>query len=547
MKHLTAFSLYAIQRHPAMIIITVIIATAAVLFSAGLFGLASWLILFCALQPSFELVMVPVVGVRFFGIARAGTRYLERLISHDVTFRVLRDLRVDFYLKMEPRLPDLSFHQNRGSLIARAVSDVETLQDGFLRILYPAATALLIVFCGVVFLGSINQLLGMIFGIAGLAVFFGSIFMTMPITGLATPLADVKNRLYGSMIETTHGALEIILNARQNFWISRFATILSKENALESRIALHASASSALAGAYPSFLLLLTLAAAALLVSTESIPPILIAIVPLMSAALCEALSPLFIIPGRIDKSDTAAQRVISSPENSSFFRNSSGQPVSTTEPKTLSIANLSFGYLPHRTILTNVSFKAYPGKIALLTGSSGCGKSTLVDLVTGFIDRYTGSIHLNSIDIREMAPDTIRQHISVIEQQPFFFNDTIRANLLIADPSASDEKIAFIIEIVNLKEMIEGLPKKIDTQMSELGANFSGGEKRRLAIARALLKDAPILIADEPTADLDAVNEQHIFQILHERSQMQTVLLISHRPLPAHIPHTHFDFKDFL
>jgi len=212
----------------------------------------------------------------------------------------------------------------------------------------------------------------------------------------------------------------------------------------------------------------------------------------------------------------------ISEPEN----------PISISPPLRQSIrfSDVTFAYEPERPVLRNCSFTVHEGEMVALVGASGVGKSTVVDLLFRYYDPGSGSIEVCGLPIRDIPLELLRQQLSLVSQDTYLFYDSIRNNLLFGSPDAPDEEIKTALEISRLDEFIKSLPEGLDTMTGERGLRLSGGERQRIAIARAVLKNAPILILDEPTASVDAESERHIRMALKNLLSGRTVLVIAHR-----------------
>lgn len=531
MKQFLPFCIRLLKKHPLMLIAAAAAGTGTVLFSTALFALAAWLILFTSTHPGMELIMVPVVGVRFFGIGRAGFRYLERLISHDTAFRILRDLRVACYLELEPRLPDLGRHADRGGLVAMAVSDIEMLQDAILRIILPALIAICIAAGAAVAASLIHPSLAPAFLGTLLVLMAIAYVLWRPRRGLQALAAAENRNLYSEIIENSRGAVETVLNGRVFDRMSRMDSILKREEASARPLGNHSAAGAALAAAAPSIALIATLGTAAALAAEQRIPAILVAVLPLAAASLFEAFVPLFSLLLRMEKSAGAAERIggtgMAAPAD---LR----PPAAVPAGPALSFENVSFSHDPRLPLISGFSMTLNRGTITALVGRSGCGKSTIVDLACGFIRPNSGSIRLGGIDIAELSAEFLRSHIAVAEQRPFLFNSDIATNLRLASAEATDEELMTALAAVGLRQFVESLPEKLHAPVTELGLRFSGGERQRLSIARALLRKAPILILDEPAAGLDALSERMIIDLLKKLSAERAILLITHRRAAA-------------
>lgn len=207
--------------------------------------------------------------------------------------------------------------------------------------------------------------------------------------------------------------------------------------------------------------------------------------------------------------------------------------PSGTEQVKTgnaYSFEDVSFHYTKGKEIIQNVSFDTPPGLLTALVGPSGSGKSTLLRLMARFWDHQTGHIRIDERDIKEIQPDSLLSHISMVMQNPYLFRGTIRENLCFGDESITEERMTEACQKARCHDFISALPEGYDTVVGEGGATLSGGERQRISLARAFLKNVPILLLDEPTASLDADNEAMIQRALDEISKERTVIMIAHR-----------------
>ncbi len=193
-------------------------------------------------------------------------------------------------------------------------------------------------------------------------------------------------------------------------------------------------------------------------------------------------------------------------------------------------IENVSFGYEADRPVLSNVTLELHAGQTIALVGPTGAGKSTLASLVPRFFDPWQGCVRIDGRDVREFRVRDLRQQVSLVLQESFLFPISIAANIAFGKPTASRKEIERAAELANAAEFITQLPDGYDSVIGERGATLSGGQKQRLSIARALLKDSPILILDEPTAALDTLTEQAILEAMRRLMSGRTTLIIAHR-----------------
>ena len=533
MKQLIRFLLSTLRENPFPALLACVTGAAAVLSSAGLFGLSAYLIAFTALHPSFDAVMVPVVGVRFFGIARAVFRYLERLVSHDATFKVLRDLRISIYKRMEPYLPDVRPEAGRGGIVSRMISDVENLQEAFLRILYPYMVAAAILLCGFFLFWAFSPLMAFTFGVIfALAIFLVPYALRNAAKGAWEEAVKVREKMYGTFIEFSYGIPEILANGRERSWEAKLGGILERDLEAAKRAAAHGAAASALSAMFPGLSLWACLAISCWMAARGMLPGEWIAVAPLVSSALFEAALPIFTVGGRIEKSAASSARIFAPPPRvwKTAAEADGPEAAGSIRGNEIRIENLSFGYSKEKPILKGFNLTLRRGQAIALTGASGIGKSTIANLLLGFAEGYTGTLQIDGVDVKSIEKEKLRSLFSVVDQKPFFFNSSLRDNLKLANPAAADETIFDALRQANMDGFTRGLPEGLDTVVAELGASLSGGELQRLAIARALLKDAPFFIFDEPTSGLDTVNEKEILGLILELAKSKGVLLITHR-----------------
>jgi ABC-type multidrug transport system fused ATPase/permease subunit len=266
------------------------------------------------------------------------------------------------------------------------------------------------------------------------------------------------------------------------------------------------------------------------LVSHNSLDGVFLALLPLTAIASFEAVQPLSLAAQNLDSSLTAANRL--------FELIDTDPPVvdpqfSSPKPADyrLQIHNLHFRYTEDEPpAIDGLSLELFSGQCLALIGPSGAGKTSLVNLLLRFWDYQEGEILLGGHDLRSYCADDLREMIGVVSQQPYLFNGSIQDNLWLANPDASEADLAEACRKVQLDEFIYTLPEGYKTMIGENGMLLSGGERQRLAIARALLKDAPILILDEATTNLDAITAEKVMQALREIMVGRTTLIISHQ-----------------
>ncbi|MCZ7542196.1 MAG: thiol reductant ABC exporter subunit CydC [Anaerolineae bacterium] len=499
--------------------------------SIGLMAASAWIITRAALQPSIAVLQVAIVSVRAFGIARGVFRYLERLVAHEVTFRLLAGLRVWFYRALEPLAPARLMQYQSGDLLTRLVADIETLQEFYGRVVAPPLTAVLVGSFIAVFLWGYDPRLTLV-----ALAFFVAAGVGAPLVARwlsrapGRDLVRVRAALNTASVDGVLGAADLIAFGQEARQVERIAALSADLIARQRRMAWIAGLQSALGSLAVSFAVLAVLWAAIPVV--EGID---LAVLALATLASFEAVLPLPAAFQNLESSLEAMRRLTEIID---------AEPV-IVDPATpaalpadlhqgafdLTVEGLCFRYAAGAPpALDGVSFTVAQGRCVAVVGPSGAGKSTLVNLLLRFWDYEEGRIALGGRDLRAYRQDDVRRVMAVVTQQTHLFNASIRDNLLIGNPDATEAMMVEAARAARLHDFVCTLPEGYDTRVGELGMRLSGGERQRVALARALLKDAPILICDEATANLDAQTEREIMHTLQSAMAGRAALIITHR-----------------
>jgi len=524
-----------------LVALSVLLGAATIGASIGLMGTSAWLISMAALHPSVAELSVAVVGVRFFGISRGIFRYSERLTSHNVTFRLLARLRTWFYEKLEPLAPARLMDFRAGDLLTRIISDVGTLENFYVRVVSPPLTALLIGLFTALFLASYHPALGL--ALAGFFLLEGFLLPLLAQTISRRPGIDLVTRradLQSHLVDNLQGLPDLLAYGCGPDRLAQIQTIGVDYGRDQKRMALITGLQSGVATLLTNLGMWTILALTIPLVTSGELSGVMLAPLALLTLASFEAVTPLPFAAQMWNSSREAARRLFevvdTEPVISEQLSVISDQlPVSNEQsPITnhqLQISNLSFTY-PNTTTpaLDGVTFDLRPSTSVAIVGPSGAGKSTLVSLLARFWAYESGEIRLGGESLRLLNPARVRERFAIVSQNSYFFNTSIRENLRLARPKMSQEEMEGAARAAQIHEFIAALPKGYDTFIGEQGLRLSGGERQRLAIARALLKDAPILILDEPTANLDPLTEKDVLATLFKVMKGKTALLITHR-----------------
>lgn len=507
-------------------------AVATVLAGIGLMTTSAYLIAAAARHPSVAELGVAIVGVRFFGVTRGLSRYAERYLTHWVTFHLLARLRVWFYTSLEPLAPARLLAFRSGDLLSRIVADIETLQDFYGRVILPPLVAVLV---GLLMTGAL---------VAADAALAGAWLACYVLAGIGVPLlihrvggrwsanlVQARADLTVDIVDGVQGMADLIAFGAAGRHQARIAATNRRLIGLQRRLAWVAGLQTGLMSLLMHAALWTMLVLAIPQVRAGQLDGVYLAGLVLGGLAAFEAVAGLPVAAQQFGSSLAAAQRLFHIVDSVPAVVD----PPPPARPPTeysLEVEDLTFRYPGSLTpALDKVSFSVPAGRCLTLVGPSGAGKSTLVGLLARFWDYEAGSIRLGGRDLRDYAAADVRRLLAVVSQQTHLFNTTIRENLLMARPTATPADLDAALAAAQLNDFVAGLPLGLDTIIGEQGLSLSGGERQRLALARAFVQDAPILILDEATAHLDALTEQALLAALRDLMRGRTTLLITHRP----------------
>jgi ATP-binding cassette, subfamily C, bacterial CydC len=512
-------------------VLSVLLGVATVASGIGLMGTSAFLIARAALHPSIAVLQVAIVGVRFFGISRGVFRYLERLTSHEVTFKLLSKIRVWFYRGIEPLAPAGVLFTASGDLLSRAISDVDTLEDFYVRVVSPPLVAVIITAGMGLFIGLFNPVLAVvvILGLLFCATLAPALlYIINKRTGQA--LIEERGRFTGILVESIQGMSDLLAFGRENEQIQKVKAAGDRLGKIQLLLSQSRELSAALNGLITNLTLLVVLWVAIPLVNQGKLDGVSLAVLALLTMASFEAVMPLAQSSQVLQSSLQAARRlfaVVDAPIPIVL----PALPFSAPLSPAILIRDLYFRYGPDQPwVLEDIQIDLPPKKKIAIVGPSGAGKTSLLNLLLRFWESERGSIKLDGVEIGQYAPADVRELTSLVSQSTYLFSATLRQNLLLARPNADQEELISAIGQVGLADWLAQLPIGLDSWLGENGVKMSGGERQRLAIARAILQDRPILLLDEPTANLDAVTEQKIIQVLNIVSKERSVLWVTHR-----------------
>ncbi|HCJ6372441.1 heme ABC transporter ATP-binding protein/permease CydC [Citrobacter sp. RHBSTW-00671] len=521
------------KRHKWMLTLGIVLAIVTLLASIGLLTLSGWFLSASAVVGvtgiySFNY-MLPAAGVRGAAITRTAGRYFERLVSHDATFRVLQHLRIYTFSKLLPLSPAGLARYGQGELLNRVVADVDTLDHLYLRVLSPLVGAFVVIVVVTLGLSVLDLTLAITLG----GIMLLTLFILPPLfyqAGKSTGqnLTHLRGQYRQQLTSWLQGQAELtIFGASERYRTQMEATELQWHEAQrrQSELTALSQAVMLLIGAL-AVVMMLWMASGGVGGNTQ--PGALIALFVFCALAAFEALTPVTGAFQHLGQVIASALRITELTEQQPEVTFPDTE-ATVSEKITLTLREVSFSY-PGQTqkALDTLSLLAKPGEHIAILGRTGCGKSTLLQLLTRAWDPQSGEILINDRPISTLNEAALRQCISVVPQRVHLFSATLRDNLLLAAPHASDEALSGMLGRVGLEKLLEG--DGLNAWLGEGGRQLSGGELRRLAIARALLHDAPLMLLDEPTEGLDATTESQMLELINDVMRNKTVLMVTHR-----------------
>ena len=468
-------------------------------------------------------VMAPIAGI---------FHWLESWIAHDMAFRLLAEMRIALFEKLDRLAPAYMVRRRSGDMVGMATYDVELVEYFFAHTVAPAFVAVLVpglVIGVLIYFGwQMAAVLAPFLVIVALSPFM----LRRRVDEMGSRAREALGELNAHAVDTVQGLSEIIafthIGERRRELIERtqnhhrvrlpfFRDLTFQTSLLE--------VATGLGG-------LAVVVAGAMLVDAGHLDSAMLPLLTLLAMAAFLPISEISNVSRQLADTLGSTRRLYAVNNEPVTVTDGPGVAVpNTVGGVPIEIEGVDFQYeAGNRQALNGAGFKAQAGKTIALVGPSGAGKTTIAHLLMRFWDPQHGTITLGGYDLRDYVLDDLRGQIALVAQDTYLFNDTLRANILIARPETSAAELTATLERASLGEFVAGLPDGLETQVGERGMRLSGGQRQRVAIARAFLKDAPVLILDEATSHLDAVNEQAVRQALEELMAERTTLVIAHR-----------------
>jgi ATP-binding cassette subfamily C protein CydC len=509
----------------------------ATISAVGLLALSGWFIsaaayagLTVATAQLFNFFH-PGIGIRLFAIGRTLARYAERIVTHDVTFRILQSLRSWFYIHLEPLAPARLMMFRSADVLNRIVADIDALDNLYLRVLSPSLVALVTSILVVTFLWIFDPIIALTAAMFLVIAGFGVPTVVLHLgrsSGheLAHLISDLRIRI----VDALQGLPELLVFGA---YPQQIESVKQRNLALlkaQLRMSHIRGLSLALITMLSGFAVLCALYLAVNLVNRESLDGAALALVILTVMASFEAIFPLPLAYQYLGQTREAGRRLLEIVETEPqvIFPH---QSIPSDRQCSVIFERVSFRYHEQAPwALRHVDFHIPAGQRVAVIGETGSGKSTLIHLLVRFWNPAAGHIRLAENEIDTFSEPHLRRLISTVSQQPHMFNATLKENLLLACPAAGDDELLAALNVAQLLEFVNGLPDGLNTWIGEAGRLLSGGQARRVAVARAILHNAPLWVLDEPTEGLDPITEKKMMQALKRQTAERTLLLITHR-----------------
>ncbi|WP_208414624.1 thiol reductant ABC exporter subunit CydD [Paenibacillus castaneae] len=515
-------------------VLAIMLSFATVAANIGLMGTSGYLIAQAALRPETVLLLyIPIVGVRFFGISRGVLRYLERLASHDLTFRILHRMRVWLYEKLEPKGAQLFESKRSGDVLGSVISDIDQLQNFYLRIVAPPLVFALTIVLG--FLLMARQQLELGFLLAGM----------MLLSGLAVPwvshrlgrsrgeaLVQARSKMYVETSDMLSGLATLLSFGQAETAQQRIGHIQSQLNASQKSQNRIAAISGGTMTGLSHLSMWLILLAAIPLVTSGTISGAVIPALVLIALACFEAVTPLPLSFQHFGQTLASGERLFRLEDEGAVPESARLRTVEERPAKwSAEVSGLTLRYAPDEpAAIRDISLSMAQGKQIAVVGESGAGKSTLLQALLKLRPYQEGSVTINGTEIRQLSEESVRAQFAVVSQNVQLFNATVADNLRLGQTEATLDELRTAARLAEIDETIMRLPDGYDTIIGEWGAKLSGGERQRVALARALVRKAPAILFDEPATGLDSLTEQAFHVNIEPLLREKAVLWITHK-----------------
>ena len=466
-------------------------------------------------------VVAPLSGV---------LHWLESWLAHDMAFRLLAEMRIDAFRKLDQLAPAYLVRRRTGDLMALATHDIELVEYFFAHTVAPAFVAILVPGAVLAVLAWASPWIAVALLPFLLAVAVAPFLRRRRVDQLGSEAREAAGELGAFAVDSVQGLGEIVAFQQEKARGGRLDELSDHHVRLRLPFFSELTGQQSLLEILTGLGGLAVVVTGALLAGQGTLDPALLPLLTLLAMAAFLPISEIAQVGRQLADTLGATRRIYGLANEPVPVTDGPGVPA-VPRPAALALDGVRFTYPGQtRPALTDVSFAIAAGQTVALVGTSGAGKTTTAQLLMRFWDPDQGTITLNGRNLRDYRLDDLRRQIALVAQDTYLFNDTLRANILIARPDATPAELEAAVAHASLGDLVDNLPDGLDSPVGERGTSLSGGQRQRVAIARAFLKDAPVLILDEATSHLDAVNEQAVRRSLDRLQAERTTIVIAHR-----------------
>lgn len=531
MSYVKSFISPYLNKYWKLMSVTILLAILSSLSAALLIFVSGYLISRASERPeNILLVYVPIVLVRAFGLSRAAFSYAERMTGHNAVLKVLSEMRVRLYRALEPQALFIRSRFKRGDLLGTLADDIEHLQDVYIRTIFPTITGLFLFVFATVTLSVFDLKFGLFIGLLlSLFVVVYPLYSLIMMKKHQQRSKQQHTKLYHTLGDAVYGIRDWLISSRTADFLTKFTAERDMSYVTDKDLAKRDQSRTLQLHLISGTITVIVAIWAGLQAIDGTIAPTYIAAFTLVTLPIIEALIP---VSGAIERVP-AYQESFARLQHTEDTAHDHETPVDLVSHIPVSIDiqvdNVSYAYgMEQKNALEAMSLTIHQGDRIALLGKSGAGKSTLLQLLLGALTPNEGTIRVAG-NAPQAYGEHIHEMISVLNQKPYLFGTTIENNIRLGNPSATTEEIEDVIKQVGLEDYLSKLPDGLQTQTEEAGRRFSGGERQRLALARILLNDAPVVIVDEPAVGLDPETERDLIATMMESLKEKTVIWITH------------------
>ncbi|TGB00117.1 thiol reductant ABC exporter subunit CydC [Sporolactobacillus shoreae] len=527
-----------LKKYGRRLCLSAVLSVLALVCAAGLLFTSGYLISKAALRPeNILLIYVPIVGVRTFGIFRAALQYAARLTSHDAILRILSEMRSQLYARLEPAALFIRSRFRTGDILGVLSDDIEHLQDVYLRTAIPGASAVVIYGLWIALIGWMDSLFALFMGLYLIILLIVFPLLSLLRTEKSRKLfSENRHLMFEKLTDAVLGSADWMMSGRQSSFLSSYDQFERRTALIENRLHVIRRWRDFFSQLIIGGSVIALLYWAGSMSADGHMSRTLIAAFVLTVFTISESLIPVSEAVERIPQYKEAFTRLsqIKSAIPGESEKKVGEKWTRTADRLDIHIEDLSFKYNDDDDwAVRDVAFNVAQGERVALIGRSGAGKTTLIHLIYGALKPVRGKVLINGAPADFIGSDLSHQ-ISVLNQNPHLFDTSVLNNIALGNEHSTKEEIVRAAKLVRLNELIEALPEGYDTQMHEAGDIFSGGERERLALARILLRNSPVVILDEPTVGLDPATEKNLLQTIFKTLEGKTLIWITHHLVGA-------------